>query len=258
MRWANLVAAMMPLFLGCGQSHQPTARQTAIAPVQTGPVGKGAMPADAVHAGLAKGPHPPVGQASGEKANVFPPAKSGDDAGPTTQGAASSPEAPRTASTEVQRGGRDVQIGSVRLTAPEGWIRKKPQIAFILAEFGLPRVEGDAEDAQLTVTAVGENTPKNLDRLREQLGNKPSQGSVEQLRIEGIEVMLVDTSLDPADSHGPFAPPRGGGRYRVLNAIAPIGSKLYFIHCSGPEKTVGARAGEFRAFLQTMKSIGSP
>jgi hypothetical protein len=255
MRWAMFVAAVVPLFLGCGQSHQPTVRQTTIGPAEVGPVGKGAMPADAIHAGLAKEPHPPVGPVSAKQGNVFPPAKLDDDAGHPTQGVASSPEVPANAQGH---GDRNVQIGSVRLTAPEGWIRKKPQIAFVLAEFGLPRAEGDAEDAQLTVTAVGENTPKNLNRLREQLSSKPAQGAVEPLRIDGIEVILVDTSLDPANSQGPFAPPGGGGRYRVLNAIAPIGNKLYFIHCSGPEKTVGARAGEFRAFLQTMKTIRSP
>ncbi len=256
MRWTIFAVAIATLFLGCGQGHQPTARQTTIEPAPIGPVGQGAMPADAIHAGVAKGRHPPVGGVSKGKPTAFPPPAPKGETAPPKPDVSSSPKVAGNAQPE--HASRAVQIGNVRLTAPEGWIRKKPQIAFILAEFNLPRAEGDAEDAQLTVTAVGENTPKNLDRLREQLGKTPAQGSVEPIRIEGMEVTLVDTLLDPADSHGPFAPPRGGGRYRVLNAIAPIGNKLYFIHCSGPEKTVGARAGEFRAFLQTMKPVRSP
>ena len=36
------------------------------------------------------------------------------------------------------------------------------------------------------------------------------------------------------------------------------GEKVYFVNCTGPEKTVGERAAEFRAFLQTMKPVQQP
>ena len=34
-----------------------------------------------------------------------------------------------------------------------------------------------------------------------------------------------------------------------------IGKKMYVVNGTGPEKTVGQRAAEFRAFLQTMKPV---
>jgi hypothetical protein len=68
----------------------------------------------------------------------------------------------------------------------------------------------------------------------------------------------VDSSGDSGDTSDPFPSPVSEGRYRVLNATVFVGGKVYFVNCSGPEKTVGERAGEFRAFLQTMKPVDQP
>lgn len=152
---------------------------------------------------------------------------------------------------------RQVQMGNLRLEAPKAWLRKKPPIDFILAEFVLPRAPGDPEDAQLTVTAVGPNSPKRLDQLREELKKSPGHATVEYLTISGVEVILVDASANYGEMPGVFAPEVREGRYRVLNAIVPVGEKLYFVNCSGPEKTVGNYARQFRDFLLGMKA-GTP
>ncbi len=153
---------------------------------------------------------------------------------------------------------RHVQIGNLRLEAPKAWLRKKPPIDFILAEFVLPRAPGDPEDAQLTVTAVGPNDPERLNQLREELKRSQGQATVEYLKISGVEVILVDASANYGEMPGVFAPEVREGRYRVLNAILPVGEKLYFVNCSGPEKTVGHYARQFRDFLLGMKSADAP
>lgn len=153
---------------------------------------------------------------------------------------------------------RRVQIGNLRLEAPREWLRKKPPIDFILAEFVLPRAPGDPEDAQLTVTAVGPNNPDRLNQLRDQLKKSPGQATVEHLKISGVEVILVDASANYGEMPGVFAPEVREGRYRVLNAIVPVGEKLYFVNCSGPEKTVGNYARQFRDFLLGMKAADAP
>gem|GEM_PF-2182914 len=158
--------------------------------------------------------------------------------------------APRAASSES----RQVHIGHLRLEAPKAWLRKKPPVDFILAEFVLPRAPGDPEDAQLTVTTVGPNNPQRLNQLREELKKSPGQATVEYLTISGVEVILVDASANYGEMPGVFAPETREGRYRVLNAIVPVGEKLYFVNCSGPEKTVGNYARQFRDFLLGMKA----
>ena len=152
---------------------------------------------------------------------------------------------PRGGTTPVDGG--EVQIGPMCLAAPKTWVRERPPIGFILAQFSLPRAKGDPSDAQLTVAAAGENNPQGLYNLRKLQDRKPGEGSVEQLRIAGKEVVLLDSSTDDGDA--------GEGRYRVLNAMVFAGGKVYFVNCSGPERTVGERAGEFRDFLQTMKEL---
>ena len=105
----------------------------------------------------------------------------------------------------------------------------------------MPRVIGDGEDAQLTVTAAAETTPRSINRLREQLKEEGGESSVEQLRIAGNEVLLVESSEDDDEAGNDSSAPASAGRYRTLNALVIVGDKVYSVNCSGPERTVKAR-----------------
>jgi hypothetical protein len=155
---------------------------------------------------------------------------------------------------------KEVRMGSMRLVAPKTWMRERPPLDFVLAQFVLPRAKGDPADAQLTVAEAVVKGPKGLERLREELSETPKDASVERLQIGGNEVVLVD-SMEEEDSDdgkpsGPSPSPGTEGRCRVLNAVIFLGDKVFFVNCTGPEKTVGERAGEFRSFLQTIKPAG--
>jgi hypothetical protein len=142
--------------------------------------------------------------------------------------------------------GPRVRIGPMCLTAPKTWVRQRPPINIVLAQFSLPRVDGDPADAQLTVAAAGRNVSQSPTQWRKLQDRKQDGGSIEQLRIAGSEVVLVDSSSEDDDG--------SGRRYRVLNATVFAGGKAYFVNCSGPERTVGERAAEFRGFLETLKA----
>ena len=270
-----LLAAALSLLTGCGRSDRPTVRQSSThsedeitataapsppqaaddcpareAPHRIRPKRDAetysklagathSTPTNATQSVQADGNLPKIGDTT--------PAKTGD----TTR-----PKAAGRGAAEVD--GREVRIGAVCLVAPKTWTREQPPTDFLLAEFSLPRAKGDGADAQLTVAAAGGNDPRLLDRLREQVKQKPAEGSAEHLQIGGNDVVLVDSSGDYGDTSGPFSSPVSEGRYRVLSATVFAGGKVYFLNCTGPEKTVGERAGEFRAFLQTMKSVDQP
>jgi hypothetical protein len=157
---------------------------------------------------------------------------------------------------------KDVRFGNMCLVAPKNWMRERPPMGFIMAQFSLPRAAGDKADAQLTITSPGEHDPKAVERVREQLKEKPEEGSMERLQIAGNEVVLVDSTGDYGDDSDEddksSPPPANQGRYRALNAMVFLGGKVYVINCTGPEKTVSERASEFRAFLQTMKPADKP
>ena len=64
---------------------------------------------------------------------------------------------------------RQVRFADIRLTAPIGWIRKRPPLEFILAEFSLPAAAGDSSEAQLTVTRAVSDDRAGVNQLLEQL-----------------------------------------------------------------------------------------
>jgi hypothetical protein len=150
--------------------------------------------------------------------------------------------------------GREVNLGRMCLTAPESWLRKRPAVSFILAEFSLPHVEGDAADGRLTVSEVGGSVEENVERWRGQFAGKPQEESEDQVEIAGIEVTLVDFSGTYIDRRGPMTPVVERPDYRLLGAILPIEGQLYFLKCYGPERTVAERADEFHAFVRSLGS----
>jgi hypothetical protein len=149
---------------------------------------------------------------------------------------------------------RDVKLGAMNLVASETWTRKQPPLNLIAAEFELPRAEGDARDARLTITAVGKSSQEKLERLLQQFNARTKdRGSVKQIEISGVQITLLDYSGTYSGEKALFVPEGTQGGFRILNALLPIGDELFIVNCSGPEKTMGERADEFHAFLQSMK-----
>ncbi len=297
-----LLTLGLSLVVGCGRSDRPTVRQTSMTPQDESSVSTASNsqqpPEDCPGSSLPKRTRPKrdfqaqakladaaraeAGKAADLKQPAREPAETGDAkvakiatkptrTPPTTLAKAAAAKPAKTGdATPPKTAGRDtakvetkeVRIGGMSLVAPKNWMRERPPINFILAQFSLPRANGDKSDAQLTVTSPGEHDPKALERVREQLKEKPEEGSVEHLQIAGNEVVLVDSTGDYDDGSDeesdPSSSPANEGRYRALNAMVFLGGKVYIVNCTGPEKTVGERAGEFRAFLQTMKSADQP
>ena len=149
---------------------------------------------------------------------------------------------------------RQVRFADLSLTAPNGWIRKRPPLKFILAEFSLPAAEGDSSEAQLTVTrAVGDDRA-GVNQLLEQLKEEEQsqESTIEHLTIAGHKVVVVDSSGDYDDETDSGTPAKSAERYRSLNAMVFLDDSVYFVNCTGPEKTVTQHAVGFRAFLETM------
>ena len=178
------------------------------------------------------------------------------DAGPEAEDQVEAAATPvRTARREqpAEPAAGEVNLGSLRLTAPEGWLRERPAVSFILAEFRLRCVEGDAADGRLTVSQVGGSVAENVNRWRGQFGGKPQKESQDRVEIAGIEVTVVDFSGTYLDQRGPMAPAIERPEYRLLGAILPIDDQLYFIKCYGPQKTMAEHGDRFEAFVRSLR-----
>ncbi|MCH5377439.1 MAG: hypothetical protein JJ992_26055, partial [Planctomycetes bacterium] len=198
---------------------------------------------------------PPREDTSAPKIDSAAPSTGGSPAAPPAMNDVAAPDAGGQKKADVDE--NEVRFGGIRVLAPPGWVRERPPIKLILAEFSLPRSEGDSYDAQLTVTLAVKNDPKSLERLREQLKDEEEakDSDVQKLTISGHEVVLVDSSGDEEDEADPLSSSENKGRYRSQNAMVFLDGLVYFINCSGPEKTVTDRVGEFRAFLETMEAV---
>ncbi len=173
------------------------------------------------------------------------------DAAPTSE--VMNPHVRPSAEPAAVPSGPEVELDGARLTAPSAWNRKAPRVEFIRAEFGLPRAEGDPADGRLTVSMAGGSLKDNVDRWRQQFAGKPEKENQETLKVDGIDVTLVDFSGTYNDQMGMFGPSTERPGYRMLGAIFDVGGQLCFIKAYGPAKTMAARAGEFRSFVQSLK-----
>jgi hypothetical protein len=148
---------------------------------------------------------------------------------------------------------REVEIGTLRLTAPDDWVRREPSSQFLLAEFALPKAEGDADDGRLTVSSAGGTVEDNLTRWKGQFGGKPDKESQETIEVAGVKITVVDYTGTFSDQRGPFAPATPKAGYRMLGAVLPLDNQMFFIKGYGPEKTVAVHADKVRSFLQSLK-----
>ncbi len=211
--------------LGCGDAHRPAVRGVVS---ESEPDAERPAPVDSRSASSAVSPH-------GSDATTPAPSLPADPGGP-----------------EVSLG-PEVDLGKLQLVAPKDWVRKRPQISFIVAEFALPCAEGDPADGRLTVTVAGGSLSDNVDRWRKQFAPKPDKESQDKLTVSGVEVTLVDLSGAYLDQRGPFTPAEERKDYRMLGAIFDVDGQLHFLKAYGPAKTMAAQVPKFREFVQSLK-----
>jgi len=230
MRTAMVGLLGLVVLAGCGESHRPVARTLST---------EGESGTASPH-GTMTSPHGTMSSSPGTM--VSPHSKTAE--GPAAEAT-----------------GPDVEVGPMRLKAPEGWVRKPPKSEFTRAEFALPRAEGDQADGRLTVTIAGGTIQDNLERWRGQFGGKPAKESQEQIKVDGVAVTVVDYTGAYSDQHMAGAPgPAGTGSQdsRMLGAVFDLGDRLLFVKASGPAKTLAAHAAGFRQFVASLKSGQAP
>jgi hypothetical protein len=158
----------------------------------------------------------------------------------------------------------DVAEGRFLLTAPEGWLRKKPANRIIEHEFQVPASDGDERPGRMTVTSAGGTIGANIDRWIGQFSQPDGSSTKDKIKQEKLtvadqEITLIDVSGTYDDSP-PFA---GGGvkreNYRLLGAIIATkdGKKKtgnYYVKFVGPNQTVEDHAEGFKKMLDGLKA----
>ncbi len=150
----------------------------------------------------------------------------------------------------------------LKYTSPAGWIAETPSSASRKAQYKLPRVEGDPEDAELVIYYFGGGggaIQANVDRWIGEFSGpdgKPVSNSAKVVHktLNGIPLTLVDVTGTYSSSMGTMMQgQRAKSGIRLLGAIAEAPNGPWFIKLTGPVRTIAKWESSFQSFLNSFQ-----
>ncbi|MEI6244757.1 MAG: hypothetical protein WCQ64_06895 [Acidobacteriota bacterium] len=153
---------------------------------------------------------------------------------------------------------------TLKFDAPATWVSKAPSSSMRLAEFTLPKVDGDPEDATVTVfffgATQGGNVQANIDRWVSQMAQPDGKASKDVAKTmnptstSGLKLTAVDVS-------GTFVAEVAPGStehfnkpgFRQLAVYVDTSGGPYFVKALGPAATITKWQPTFHAFLMSLK-----
>jgi hypothetical protein len=157
----------------------------------------------------------------------------------------------------------DVEIAGMKSKTPDAW-KEEPTVGDMrLAQFKLPKADGDPEDAQVIIYKLsgGSGTPEqNLQRQRAKF--KPVEGKdkveekLDKIKVGTIEAPYQDltgTFLSKFPPNAPTAKVTEKANYRQLYVILITEKGDFYPTLIGPAKTVEKHKKDFEEFLKNFK-----
>jgi hypothetical protein len=138
--------------------------------------------------------------------------------------------------------------GELHFKAAEGWVKEQTKSAMRLAQYSLPKAEGDPKDAELVIyyfgAAQGGAAQANIDRWISQMQQpdgsdskaraKTETSTVNGLKVTGVDVAGTYTAeMSPGSSEK-----RNDANYRLRAAVIETPKGSYFLKLVGPTKTM--------------------
>src|SRR5687767_2452910 len=108
--------------------------------------------------------------------------------------------------------------GELRFKAPDGWVTEKTTSTMRVAQYKLPKADGDAEDASLVLyyfgSAQGGSVQANVERWINQIKQPDGSSSRDKAKTETITVNgLKVTTVDVTGTYTAEMTPGGGDRH---------------------------------------------
>jgi hypothetical protein len=152
--------------------------------------------------------------------------------------------------------------GMLTWTAPPGWIEETPASSMRKAQYRLPHVAGDPEDAELAIfffEGSGGSVQANIERWIGQFRKADGSPATDIAKTthkqsHGIPVTIVDVSgTYLAGGMGMPGKQAEKPDFRMLAAVAETASGPWFFKLAGPAKTVARWVPSFESFLDTLR-----
>jgi len=158
-------------------------------------------------------------------------------------------------------GGGGAPAAGLAWTAPEGWRSVPPSSSMRVAEWALPKADGDPEDASLVVfhfPGTGGSVQANLDRWYTQFEQPDGRPSSEVARVStrtvaGMRVTITDVAGTFSGGGMMGGPPSAPQRnFRMVAAIAETDAGPWFFKLIGPGRTVERWRASFDQFVVSL------
>lgn len=178
------------------------------------------------------------------------PEKSAPGVGTTTTAtapASAAPPSPHGTTTPSAAGPEDIGY-----EAPGTWTSMPNANTMRKATYKIPKAAGDAEDAELTVSAAAGGVEQNVKRWAGQFGN--AEPKTEQRTPNGLKVTVVEIKGTFASGGMMGAPSTPKEKYMLLGAVVDSGDRQHFFKMTGPEKTVTAAKKDFDKFVASFRA----
>jgi hypothetical protein len=151
---------------------------------------------------------------------------------------------------------------TLKYDLPPGWMSKTPSSKMRLAEFVLPKVDGDPEDATLVVTyfgGTGGTVQANLDRWMGQMTQPDGRPSKDLAKTSVLKTN--DLTITILDLPGTFVAEVAPGSSEHFNkpgfhlraAVIEGKGGPCFVRLIGPAKTVAKWNAEAQAFFKSLR-----
>ncbi len=152
--------------------------------------------------------------------------------------------------------------GRLRFDASPEWLEQQPSSTMRVAEYLLPRQQGDVEDADLVVFYFGGGggtVEANLERWTNQMLQPDGTPSAEVATTTSF--LVGDLPVTLLDVPGTFAAEvRPGSRmhyykpnFRLLAAVVETAAGPYFFKLTGPDRTVRRWADSFETAIESAR-----
>src|SRR5205085_10263959 len=153
--------------------------------------------------------------------------------------------------------------GELKFKVPDGWTTDKPTSSMRVAQYKLPKVEGDNDDATLVLyyfgPTQGGTAQANIDRWIGQMqqpdgSDSKSKAKTENLTVNGLKVTTVDVTgtynAEMAPGSGTF---HNDDNYRLRAAVIETPKGNYFVKLAGPAKTIARWDQSYNDYLKSFE-----
>jgi hypothetical protein len=153
--------------------------------------------------------------------------------------------------------------GELKFKAPDGWTVEKPTSSMRVAQYKLPKAEGDKDDATLVLyyfgATQGGTAQANIDRWIGQMqqpdgSDSKSKAKTESMTVNGLKVTTVDVTGTYTAEMAPGSKTfHDDADYRLRAAVIETPKGNYFVKLAGPAKTIARWDKEYNDYLKSFE-----